>query len=620
MRRRQFMQTVLVLAATALSAQAAQQHTADVCVYGGTASGMMAAVAAAKGGKSVVVVEPSRWLGGMVGGGLRAMIDCKYPQDIGGLTRMMMEADRTIGGGTHDRQPAFRECFKRLAAEYGIRVIYEHRLGAVVKDSHRITALQLDYAPPEPDGCPAPKATTSRAATVRATVYIDASYEGDLLARAKVSYVVARESKAKYGESLAGQRNLRVFNISPYVTPGDPTSGLLPMVDPEPFEQGAASRHIIAFNFRLQWVAGGSPLGKPSRYDEASYALVRRALQTSRKAVGWPSGNYARTSLISSGIPGLQSDYPDADWPERAKIWRAWADHARIMHQLTGGTKTLKKGEYPESDDFPNQLYIRMARRMVGRYVMTQHDLMAQTTIDDSIGLAYYKVDIYPCRLVATPDGKVATEGETFLMVCPGPYPIAYRSLTPTKAECGNLLSPVCISASHVALSSIRMEPTYMIMGESAGIAAVRAIEEDVCVQDIDAAAYRKALLAAGQVLAWDGRGYNNSKRGWWTDHPEDYRKRPPETVFKGPRPGGGKVQSPGGSLTVKSLHDECDANDDGLVSRDEWNKGKKGWEWLFPIIDTDRNGQIDPKEYTAFQAYKARNPDWAKQRPKTEK
>ena len=524
---------VAITAVTMPSLDAAR-HDADVCVYGGTASGMMAAVAVAKTGKSVVVVEPSRWLGGIVGGGIRVMRDCEYPEDVGGLTRMMIDADREIGGAAHDRQPAFRECFARLAKQHGIRVIYEHRLGTVDKSGGRITALHLDYAPPADDGCPAPKPATAGAATVRAKVFIDAGYEGDLTARAKVSYVVGRESKARYGESLAGVRNLRTFNVSPYVKPDDPTSGLLPMIDPGPVgEMGSASRHIIAYNFRLQWATGGAPVGKPTRYDQPKYELVRRGLEAGRGVVGWPSNNYDRRSMISGGIPGRQSDYPDADWPERAKIWREWTDHVKIMYELTGSTKTLKRGEYPESNGFPNQLYIRMARRMVGPYVVTQHDLMYQTTVDDPVGLAYYKVDVYPCRLVATPDGKVAAEGETFVMVSPGPYPISYRALTPKTDECGNLLVPVCISASHVALSSIRMEPTYMILGESAGIAAVRAIDEDESVQEIDMAAYRKALLAAGQILQWNGTGYNNGREGWWTDHAEDYRRRPLETIFK---------------------------------------------------------------------------------------
>ena len=472
----------------------------------------MAAVAASKADKSVIVVEPSRWLGGIVGGGIRVLRDCKYPDDIGGLTKTMMEKDRQIGGAAHDQQNAFRELFKTLVEEHGIEVIYEHRLGPVEKSDTRITALRLDYAPPHEDGCPAAEATRTDSATVSAKVFIDASYEGDLMAAAGVSYTVGRESSTRYVESLAGVRNLRIFDVDPYVTPGDPTSGLLPMISPDPMgHAGAASRHIIAYNFRLQWKPSGegSPVGEPENFNEADYELVRRALAAEPSAVSWPHKNYDRVGLISGGIPGRQADYPEADWPARAKLWREWIDHVKIMHKLTGSDQTLNRGEYPDSGDFPHQLYVRMARRMVGPYIMTQHDLEHLTDINDSIGLGYYKVDIYPCRLVATPDGKVASEGETFEMISPGPYRIAYRSITPKAAECTNLLVPVCISASHVALSSIRMEPTYMILGESAGIAAARAVDEEQPVQKINLSAYQKALEAAGQVLQWDGEGYD---------------------------------------------------------------------------------------------------------------
>ena len=216
------------------------------------------------------------------------------------------------------------------------------------------------------------------------------------------------------------------------------------------------------------------------------------------------------------------------------------------MHKLTGSGQTMKKGEYPDTGDFPHQLYVRIGRRMLGRTIMTQNDLMLQTEIDDPICLAYSwygMVDIYPCRLVATQDGRVASEGETFIEVSPGPYPIPYRAITPRTEECGNLLVSVCTSGSHVAMASVRMEPTYMPMGESAGIAAVQAIEEGKNVQEIDKAAYRRALLDAGQILQWAGTGYGEtsiwigpSNKQWWKIHPEDYRKRPLAEILKGPR------------------------------------------------------------------------------------
>jgi hypothetical protein len=528
--------------------------TADVCVYGGTASGVLAAVAAAKRNKSVIIIEPSRWLGGMVGSGLRPARDCIAPGELGGLTRMIMLKDTEIGGvkregQVQDQQAAVRDVFAELAKTHGIKVLFEHRLGKAIKSGNRITTLRLDYAPPDKEGCPAPKATAAHAAEVSAKVFIDAGYEGDLMAQAGVSYVVGRESKDHYGESLAGVRNLITFDVDPYVKPGDPSSGLLPMISPEPIgEMGSASRHINAYNFRFQWMPPneGTPLGEPASYDPAQYELVRRALDKDRDLVAWPNDNYERDQLISGGIPGRQSDYPEGSWEERASIWREWIEFTKVLHKLTGSKHTLNQGEYPDTNDFPHQLYIRLARRMVGRYVMTQDDLMLQTEIDDPICLAYSwygMVDIYPCRLVATPDGKVASEGETLIEVSPGPYPIPYRAITPKTEECGNLLVPVCVSGSHVALSSVRMEPTYMPMGESAGIAAVQAINEGKNVQEIDKAAYRRALLKAGQILEWDGTGYGETSiwagagdKVWWKTHPEEYQRRPLAEIVKGPR------------------------------------------------------------------------------------
>ena len=288
-------------------------------------------------------------------------------------------------------------------------------------------------------------------------------------------------------------------------------------------------------------------MGEPSRYDPAEYALFRRALQAG-VACTWPHDNYARRELMSGGIPGRQAEYPEAGWSERRTIWRAFIDHVKIMHRLTGRREALCLGEYPDSGEFPNQLYIRLARRMRGRYTVTQHDLMHQVEVDDAIGLGYGwlgMVDIYPCRLVATRDGRVASEGEVFVRVSPGPYPIPYRAITPHERECANLLVPVCLSGTHVALASVRMEPTYMVLGESAGIAAVRALEERVSVQAIDAVRLRRALVAAGQILKWDGFGYADEKpdrldwdreRPWWISHPEDYERRPIASLRMGPR------------------------------------------------------------------------------------
>jgi hypothetical protein len=251
----------------------------------------MAAVAAKREGKSVIIVEPARTLGGMVGGGIRVNRDTRHPGDIGGLTRMMMEKDIAIGGGRHENQPQFREAFDELVAKHGITVLYHHRLGTIAKTGTKIERLLLDYAPVEADGCPAAKAQQTGAFQIEAAVFIDASYEGDLMALAGVPYAVGREGRGEFNESLAGQRNLKTFDLSPYVTPGDPTSGLLPMIDPEPYVEGGASRHIMAYNFRFVWVPAGQgvKVGTPTHFDAARYELVLRALRRKPDYVGWPN-------------------------------------------------------------------------------------------------------------------------------------------------------------------------------------------------------------------------------------------------------------------------------------------------------------------------------------------
>lgn len=541
--------------------QANDTRETEVCVYGGTSSGLMAAIAVAKSGRKVLVIEPSRWLGGMTGGGIRPRRDCLYPQDIGGLTKMMLDEDGKLGvKHDHHGQAEIRDIWQRWMKEHNIEVIYEHRLKSVKKEDGKIVEIELENAPPEKDGCPAAKALPDAGMAIKAKVFIDASYEGDLMAKAGVKYTVGRESSAQYGESLGGIRPIKkgqMVNVDPYVKPGDSSSGLLPLISPEPLgNMGDESRHINAYNFRLN--GEDEPLGEPENYQPEKYELVRRILAVDEGEIGWPSDNLSRQTIVSGGLLGRQSDYPDADWATRAQIWREFIEHVKSLSKVTGRPALRNYRDYPDTDGFPHHLYVRLGRRMLGPYVATQADLECKTEISDPIGLAYYPVDIYPCRIVAMPDGQhVATEGEMYETISPRPYKISYRSITPKAEECKNLLVPVCMSASHVAMSSIRMEPTYMILGESAGIAAVEALEQNVPVQDIDQKQYRKALIAAGQVLE------------------------------PGPHP-----------------QREWD-------SQDEWNKTNPGQERFFPFIDKNKDGKISVSEHTAFQNYKKKNPDW---------
>lgn len=518
------------------------QKNVAVAIYGATPAGLLAAVAAARCGQSVLLIEPSRWLGGMIGGGIRITTDCEYPNHVGGVTRELLLKERMFNVWDHDAgQQELRQMWRELLAQYGIPVVFEHRLERVEKQGRRLTRLILEKAPPGADGAPAAQATESGAMAVAAEVFIDASYEGDLLARSGVRYTVGREGREAYGESLAGVRHVQRFEgIDPYRQPGDPTQGLLASLPADPLgEPGSASRFFIPFNFRFvrslcQAACQGHvehPAPAPGDLAADHRELVRRAHQAGHLTLR-SSTNFNRRSPLTGSLPGLQADYPEGDWSRRAEIWRTLMEHDRLVAQVSGTALPLTPAMYPETGGWPHQLYIRMARRMCGDYVMTQADLAHQTDLPDSIGLGYYNVDIYPCRLVVLEDGVLATEGETWELVSPGPYPIPYRAITPRREECTNLLVPLCLSASHVACASIRMEPTFMILGESAGVAAAQAIDTQVDVQDLDIPRLQADLKAAGQILAWDGEGYgacwfNRPFEAWWQKHPEEYGRAP---------------------------------------------------------------------------------------------
>ena len=597
---------------------AEEVYEADVCVYGGTASGVTAGLAAARRGQSVIIVEPFRHLGGMHGGGIRIQQDCLYLEDIGGIARELHDADYALPGGGSANQWQARLMIRKKVEDAGIRFFTEHRLDSkedVVKDGTAIRMIHLNYAPILEEGVPAPQPTKRKAFSIKARVFIDASYEGDLMAFSGCDYTVGRESKDEYHESLAGQGNLRHFDVDPYVAEGDPSSGVLPMISTEAYKPGEASRYILTYNFRLKGMRDrkseqteGTPLKPLAReIDRDRYELVIRGLKKDSKGgvIGWPAWNYARTTMVSSSPPGRQADYPDGDWAGRSAVWRDWIDHVKTMNILCNiKNPVLPEGEYPNNGDFPDQLYIRMGRRMIGEYVVTQHDLMHQTVINDSIGLGYFAVDIYPPRLIAH-KGKVASEGVLYVCVSPGPYQIPYRALVPKEDKCTNLLVPVCMSASHVAMSSIRMESTYVVMGEAAGVAASHAVKSGKSVQKVDVNALRADLRNAAVVTEWNGKSYGpHSKKPWsaaphWISHPEDYKKIPirldPSWENYDPTADGS------GGVHVEAF-----------PSVEDWNRKKPGYEWLFPFIDKDADGKISLDEHQAFQDYKLKDRNWA--------
>ena len=508
-----------------------QSVQADVCVYGATASGIMAAVAAAREGASVVVVEPSRWLGGMTGGGLMH-IDWGREQAVGGSARPILKRDY------NDAQ--YRAAFAALLKEHSIPVIFEHRVASVQREGPSIKTITLDHAPPDKVGCPIAEAKTRDARRVSAKVFIDCSYDGDLMARAGVAYTFGRESRDTYGESLAGaQPNMSVYDIDPYVKPGDPKSGLLPMLqDIQMQPEGRADKLTMGYGFRWKMVEDGErlPINPPEDYDPRTFELYRRGFQNKAKidvgrrmrklgefeecggrihSVG--AGNLARALLAPTNF-GSNADYPDGDYATRARIWKA---EQNFMAGMTHFLRTdplvptklkdlalkigFQPGIFDETNGWPHQLYIREARRMKSAYVVTQKDMAGQMNPEDSVGLASYGVDEWPYATHAF-NGNVALQGGFYSMlyleeVHKGIDKIPYRAITPKPSECENLLVPVCVSASHIAMTSIRMEPVWMILGESAGVAAAMAVREKVPVQKVEYTDLREKLLYLNQRL-----------------------------------------------------------------------------------------------------------------------
>ncbi|HTF20761.1 MAG TPA: FAD-dependent oxidoreductase [Chryseolinea sp.] len=527
---------------------------ADVCVYGASAAGIFSAVAAAREGYSVVIVEPIQKIGGLLGSGFRMQQDAPTGAHLGGLTGIHYMKDISQPPLKHYQAASHFNIntLQALMDQYGdrIKVQTNHRVTEVKLSKGKITEAVFEFAPPGENGVPSSRRASDDFLYVTAEIFIDASYEGDLMALSKVSYRVGKESKTEYGESLAGTVISRTFpGVDPYVEKGNPKSGLLSCITADPAgKDGDASRFFMGYNFKLAWEPDpqekntGPAITAPATKNKDVYELLKRYKEAGYK-LSWPNENFDRNELMTGALPGMQLGYPDGDWPTRARIWQGFIDHVKTLTDFSGTKLRFIAGINEDTNGWPF-LYIRGGRRMVGEYVMTQQDIQLQTQPSTPICLGYYKIDIYPNRLVVLNDGTLAHEGNVFVLASPGPYQIPYGAIIPKKQECQNLIVPLCMSASHVAYSSIRMEATYMVMGESAGIAAALALKQKKAVQDIDRNMLTSMLKQNGQILKWDGQGY---QLGWrsnifgtphkettrWETNPEEYTKHPVNTLWK---------------------------------------------------------------------------------------
>jgi hypothetical protein len=518
--------------------------TDDVVIYGGTSGGVAAAIQAARSGKSVVLIEPSQHVGGLTTSGL-GWTDSGNKAVVGGISREFYQRVKKHyddpAAWVHEKpeqyklyrkaddamwtfEPKVAEAIlKAMLAEAKVPVVYGERLnraaGKGVKlDGKRITAI-----------------VTESGKTYEGKVFIDATYEGDLMAAAGVSYHVGRESNKTYGETLNGvQRKQNIHNhrftmkVDPFVKPGDKTSGLLFGIDTDLPADGEGDHRLQAFCFRMcmsNVPANSLPFAKPEGYDEAKYELLLRNFEAGDRRFGipmkpdlMPNGktDTNNNGAVSTDFIGQNHKYPEASYAEREKIIKDHEVYQKgLMWTLTNHPRVpkavrdemakwgLAKDEFVETGGWPHQIYVREARRMVSDYVHTEADCRRTRKTPESVGMGSYNMDSHNCTRYVTAEGFVQNEGD--VQVSPGgPYPISYKSIVPKAAECPNLLVPVCVSSSHIAYGSVRMEPVFFVLGQSAAMAAAIAIEDGVPVQKVDYEKLRRRLVQAKQVLEYD--------------------------------------------------------------------------------------------------------------------
>ena len=536
--------TMKLLFALVLSTTLPATAAYDIVVYGGSSGGITAAIQAARMGKTAVLIEPTKFLGGLTTGGLGAT-DIGNKKAIGGISREFYHriwkhysnhASWTLQtresyyknkphGNTADEETMWTfephvatQVYDDMIKEAKVRVVFSERLDlkkGVVKDGTRITKIIMESG-----------------REFEGAMFIDATYEGDLMAKAGVSYHVGREPNAQYGETINGlqvagaKHHQFIKNVDPYVKPGDPSSGLVWGVTPMPEgKDGDGDKRIQAYNFRMCNTNDDAirvPFAKPASYDEKQFELLLRNCEAGDPRHPWaptPMPNHKTDTnnnfAFSTDMIGMNYDYPDGDYATRAKIWKAhedyqqglmWtlANHPRVPEKIRAyyASWGLAKDEFTENGNWPRQMYVREARRMVGGYVMSEKNCKRREIVEDSVGMGAYNMDSHHTQRHVTQEGFARNEGD--IQIGTRPYPISYRSITPKAAECTNLLVPVCLSASHIAYGSIRMEPVFMVMGQSAATAAVIAIDSKKDLQQIDYAKLKERMLADGQMLDFE--------------------------------------------------------------------------------------------------------------------
>ena len=520
-------------------------YKADVIVYGGTSAAVTTAVQVVRMGRSVIVVSPDKHLGGLSSSGL-GFTDTGNKEVIGGLAREFYQfiyghyekpeswkwqkkseyGNRGQGSLAIDGEkrtmwifePHVAEAaFEKFIADNNIPVYRDEwldRESGVIKKAGKIISLR-----------------TLSGKTFRGKIFIDVTYEGDLMAASGVSYHVGREGNSVYGETWNGVQK-GVFhhghyfkeNISPYKIPGDPSSGLLPRISSEiPGENGTGDNKIQAYCYRLcltQHPENKVTITKPEGYDSTQYELLVRVMAT-----GWNEffEKYDAIPNLKTDVNnhgpfstdniGMNYDYPEATYERRKEILKEHISYQKGLLYFASTDPRLpewlrkemsswgySKDEFTDNGYWPYNIYVREARRMLGKYVMTENDVLIKRPVPDPIGMGSYTMDSHNIQRYVTPEGFVQNEGDIGV-AAPKPYQISLGSILPKEEECSNLILPVCVSCSHIAFGSIRMEPVFMILGQSAGTVASMALNKKKNIHDLTYPEIREKLVADGQIL-----------------------------------------------------------------------------------------------------------------------
>ena len=552
-----------LLALSLISPALAETH--DLVIYGGTSAGIAAAVQAKRMGISAIVIEPTNRVGGLTTGGL-GQTDIGNKQVIGGIAREFYHAiwvhyqtpeawkwmpkpegnfkgsGQTITADNEKTQWTFEpsaalKVYQDWIDRDGLKIVYNQRLDRTGEtkatdrgDGYLISTPGTTAKGVTVEDGRITSITMESGETYTGKMFIDATYEGDLLASAGATFTVGREGDAIFGETYNGNQPALsthhdlVNGVDPYVTPGDQSSGLLKWIDPEgPGETGASDHRMQAYCFRMcltNHPENRIPFAKPEGYEEADYELLFRNYEAGYKGTPWINSSMPNRKTDTNNRDGVSTDFigQNYEWPQgsyelRDEIrdkhlqWQQglmWtlANHPRIPERVRKDVSNwgMTKDEFTEGDGWQQQLYVREGRRMVSDLVMTQHHCQRREVAENSVGMGAYTMDSHNTQRYVTADGMVKNEGNIEKGGFP-PYPIDFRAIVPKKSELKNLLVPVSLSASHISFGSIRMEPVFMILGQSATTAAAHAISENVPVQEIDLAKLRERLLTDKQVL-----------------------------------------------------------------------------------------------------------------------